>query len=230
MATSSSTNFEQSRDEIIRDALAKVGAVGPDETPSGPQLLHAARALNRIVKSLDPEGNSLWRVVERTATSTDGTASFSPASDVIAVDEPMNYKRSGENARTPIRAMSRDDYMNIGDRTIEGVPAQFYVSEALSGLTVYLYPVPDATGDTITYSAVLRGQDFDTGADTPDFDPAWTSCLVYGLAADLCFDYGKPQMAMQLRSVFEAEKSKLIEAGTEHGHVTLVPFGSYGGW
>lgn len=230
MARSGSTDFESSRDEIIQDALSKVGAIGPNDSPSGSQLLHAARALNRIVKGLDPEGNFLWRVVERTATTTSGTATFSPSTDVMAVDEPMNYMRSGTTSRSPIRSMSRDDFMNLTDRTSSGVPSMFYVSKALSGLTVTLWPVPDATGDTVTYSAVLRSQDFDTGANTPDFDPAWTQCLVLGLAADIAFDYGQPAIAAQLRAAFMEEKTRLIEQGTEVGHVTLVPFANYGGW
>jgi hypothetical protein len=138
----------------------------------------------------------------------------------------MTYMRSGSTTRTPIRAMSRDDYMSLGDRTTEGLPSQYMVSDTLAGKTVTLWPVPDATGDTITYRAVLRSLDFDTGANTPDFPSEWTQCLIYGLAADLAWDYGDPAMAGQLRSIFLSEKQKLIEAGTEHGHVTFVPWGN----
>lgn len=225
MATSSSADFEQSRDQIIEDALSKVGAIGPGGSSSGSQLLHAARALNRIVKSLDPEGNYLWRLVERTATTTDGTATFSPASDVIAIDEPINYKRSGESTRTPIRSMSRDDWMSLPNRTTEGTPSLFYIARTLSGLTVHLWPVPDQSSDTVTYQAVLRSLDFDTGANTPDFDPAWTQCLVFGLAADIAFDYGQPQLAAQFRAFFLEEKTRLLAQGTEHGNLTLMPWG-----
>lgn len=230
MAVSGSTDFSQSRDELIKDALSKLGAVGPDKTPSGAQLAHAARALNRVVKSIDPDGDFLWRVVERTATTTNGTGTFTPETDVIAIDEPMNYKRSGENGRSVIRAISRDDWMALSDRTQTGAPSLFYVSETLSGLTVSLWPVPDATGDTVTYNAVLRSQDFDTGANTQDFPPEWTGCLIYGLAADLAPDYKQAALGQQLRGWFLDEKNRLLNAGTEQGNVILVPFGSMGGY
>lgn len=231
MTTASTWTFQETRDEIIRDALSKVGATGPDVSPSGPQLLHAARALNRVVKSLDPEGEFLWRVAERTATTTSGTGTITPLTDVISVDEPMNYMRSGSTSRSPIRAISRDDWMSVTDRTTTGTPSQFYVSRVLGQLTINLWPVPDATGDTVTYSAVLRSFNFDTGSNTPDFDSAWTACLVYGLAADLGFDYGQAELSAQLRQIFNEEKMRLLNEGTETGNATLVPWGaSGGGW
>src|SRR5688572_3110724 len=108
MATGSTYDFEQSRDEIIKDALASLGVLGPErEVDDGQMLTHAARALNRVVKSIDPEGNVLWRLVRRTTTTTDGTATFTPAADVIAIDEPMSFIQAGTTARTPMHAMSR---------------------------------------------------------------------------------------------------------------------------
>lgn len=231
MATGTTYDFNETRDQIIKDALSKIGAIGPDQTPSGVQTNNAVRALNRIVKSIDPEALHLWKVAERTATTTAGTQTFTPAADVMSIDEPMNYKRSGQNGRSPIRQISRDDWMNIADRTVRGVPSVFYVSETLSGITVSLWPIPDASSDTVTYSAVVRSFDYDTAANTSDFTQEWQMCLVYGLAADLAFDYGQPQLAQQLRSVFMEEKGRLLESGTENGNVQLVAWGNYmGDW
>lgn len=230
MTTGATATFNETRDQLITDALMKVGVVGPDATPTGSQYSHGARALNRLVKSLDPEGEYLWRVVRRTITTTSGTAAYTPAADVMTIDEPLNFKRSAGNGRSPVRVISRDDYMLIGDRTTTGAPSVVFVEKTLSSLTLNFWPIPDASSDTIEYAAVLRSLDYSTGANTSDFPQEWQQALVYGLAADLAFDYGQPELAAQLRAVFTEEKVKQRESSTETGNARLVPFGlTWGG-
>lgn len=226
MATSGSTNYSENRDQIISDALTKVGALGPDRTPSGAQKQHASRALNRLVKSIDPQGLKLWNVARRTFTMTQGTATYTPAVDVMAFDEPMTYTVAGQTSRSIITQMSRDDYMRISDRTQQGTPSLYFEEQTLAGLTVTLWPVPPGTGDTVEYACVLRVQNFDTAANTPDFPVEWTNVLVYGLAKDLAYDYGDPVLAQALLQEYEREKALMIQQSTEHGNLILAPWGS----
>jgi hypothetical protein len=231
MATSGTITFQEQRDEIISDALTRVGAIGPGRPPTGPQKTHASRALNRVVKSVDPQGLKLWKVVRRTFTTTQGTATYTPANDVMSFDEPMTYMVSGQTSRSIITQMSRDDYMRISDRTQQGTPTLYFEEQALNSsglnqLTVTFWPVPPATGDTIEYAALTRVQNFDTAANTPDFPVEWTSMLVYGLAKELAYDYGDPVLAQALAQEFEREKAIMIQQNTEHGNVILVPFGA----
>ena len=231
MTTGLGTSFTETRDELITDALRKVGAVGPDTTPTAAQLAHGARALNRIVKGIDSEGGRLWRVVRRTFTLTAGSGSYQFGGDVLTIDEPLNFRRSGEDGRQPVRVISRDDYMLISDRTLRGAPSVVFIEKTVDTMTTNFWPLPDASGDSIEYAAVLRSRDFDTGGNTPDFPAEWINALMYGLAADLAFDYGQAELAAQLRAIFLAEKTKQLEASAETGNTRIVPFGlTYGGW
>lgn len=230
MATSGTATFEQTRDQILGEALENVGAIGPGETRSANNSTlfdTAAACLNRVVKSIDKEGQFLWRYVRRTTTTTDGTASFALASDVMTIDAPMNFYRSGETTRVTIEPMPRDEYMKIPDRTVEGVPTRYYIEHTLGTRTVYLDPVPDATGDTIEYVAVLRGQDFTAGSETPDFTSKWGSCLVYGTTMELCPKFRQANQIGTWRQLFEDEKARLIMDDTEKGDMTFVPFQGY---
>ena len=101
MAPGATSDFEQTRDEIIRDALANVGAVGPDKTPTGSQLAHAQRALNRVVKSIDPAGETLWRIVRRTTTTTRAIDYFDLATDVLSIDEPFDFDTGADTPDFP---------------------------------------------------------------------------------------------------------------------------------
>lgn len=225
MTTATTSTFDQTADEICTDALINVGACGPGRTPAAGQLTHARRALNRLVKSIDADGGFLWRIVRRSvvAGTVLGTASYTLPTDVIAVDEPANYRRAGQNARTEIRAMSRDDYMVKPDRTTQGVPMQYLTERTLSGMTMTLWPVPDATGDDIEYAAVLRAKDFTTGAETADFDQKFIVCLVLGLSAMLAPVYGQDGSSWDEK--FATERDRQLNADNEGGNMTLVPFG-----
>jgi hypothetical protein len=232
MTIGATTTFEESRDDVICEALENVGAIGVGESRNnnnGVLFDSAARALNRLVKSLDKDGQRLWRIVRRTANTTDGTASFSLAADVLDVDEPMRYTRSGETQPAGfISPMSRDEYMLIGDRTSEGIPRQFFVERTMTTKTVYLWPVPDATGDTIEYAVATRTADFTSGADTPDFPAEWTSCLVYGLTMELAPKFNQKALVAMYKPLFENELSRLVGHDGEKGNITFSP-ASYGG-
>lgn len=64
MATSGSTNFNMTRDEIIKDALYKLRVLGADENVSSEDLNLAARQLNRMIKSWQNRGIRLWTYTE----------------------------------------------------------------------------------------------------------------------------------------------------------------------
>ncbi len=229
MAIGTTDTWTQSRDEIVSDALANVGAVGPGATATGQVLSFAARALNRLVKAIDAEGQFLWRISRASLTTTASTASYSIAATVFAVDDPMDYKPASSSTRTPIYPMTRDEYMTISDRTITGTPNRYYIERTLSGgrtsLTAYFWPVPDTTSDTIEYAGAARAKDYDTGATTSDFPSSWTSALVYGLSAEIAAAFGQPDLIMVFRPLYESEKAKLVAADNENMGLCLMPFG-----
>ncbi len=232
MATSGTSSFELSRDDIISEALEAVGGIGPGEVRSANNsdlFVAAARTLNRIVKSIDATGMRLWRIVRRTTTTTAGTATVTLGTDVIDADEPMRYTRAGFTTGTPLTALSRDEYMLLPDRTNQGTPNKFYVEKTLTATTVYLWPVPDATGDTLEYAVALRGQDFNSGADTPDFTSKWGNCLVYGLTMELCPKFRQADQMATWKGLYEAELARVNGDDSERGAIRFSSFGGFYG-
>lgn len=227
MTTGSTDVFTETCDEIIADALSNLGACAPGGTPQAKQRAHAFRALNRVVKSIDADGAFLWRTVRRDIPMLVGTASYPMASDVIAVDDPANFRLTGSNSRAPVVGWALEDYRTIADRTTPGNPQNYTVDTALSGLTVIVWPVPSATG-TLEVQVSLRGKDFVLGSDTPDFTQKWTACLVLGLSAAIAPAYA--QDGSGFAADFLAEKQRLLNDDNERVNLTLVPWGMYGGY
>lgn len=230
MTTSSTSTFEASRDDLIAMALENVGAIGPGETRNDNNSYafdSAARALNAVVKSIDKTGQRLWRFVRRTTTTTAADADFTPAADVLDIDEPVSYLPASGTARTTLTPISRDEYMRLPDRTTAGTPRNFYVEKTLTGTTVYWWPVPDTTGDTIEYTVQLRGLDFTSGSETPDFPAKWTNALVYGLTVELAPKFNQLPMIPIFQAKYEAELRELINEDGERGNITFNAFANY---
>jgi len=232
MAVSANAVFTATRDEIVKDSLAMVGATGPNRTPKPDQLVHGARILNDLVKSMDSDGVLLWKTDRDTFSTTAGTANYALDADILEVDEPIDLLQSGGTARSIIVPMSRDDYLAIADRTVKGTPTQYYIekdltSGALLKHTMYLYPVPDTTGDTVEHTVHRKARDFDTGSDNPDFPQSWILCLKLGLAWMLSPAYNQPSRMNGFREQFEAERLRQLSNDNEKMGITFVPWGSY---
>lgn len=230
MSIASTDSWSQSHEEIIKDSLTNLGELPPDGTPQGPQLLHASRALNRIVKSLDADGKYLWRMTRETLTTTADTADYTMDANAFDVDGPMTFVRDGSNSRSQIYPMTRDDYLSISDRTQTGIPSRYYIEKSLTSgglarLTAYFWPTPDATGDTIEVPVFNRAKDLVTGAQLPDFPSNWTLCLVYALTAELAPTYNQTAAAGGYRNLFKEEFAKQFNSDNENQDLILVPFG-----
>lgn len=238
MAVPSTATFNPNRARIVQLALTKVGALGPGSVApaqdAAPLIAHANDCLNALVKSMDADGIMTWRVQRRTLTTIAGQASYAIANDVYDIDQPGRYTISGQTAGNQVMPMSRDEYMVVGDRTLTGVPIQYLVEKTLdaSGLqlcTLTFYPVPASSGDTFEYTAVVKARDQTTDADTLDVPQLWVRCLMYGLAADLAYDYGLPMDRIKsLSDAFAEEREKCLMQDGERGDTQLVPWGSFG--
>lgn len=60
MATSGSYNYTDQRNQLITDALSKIGAISDDETPSDSDMSLGNRTLNRMVKAWQAQELHLW--------------------------------------------------------------------------------------------------------------------------------------------------------------------------
>jgi hypothetical protein len=77
MATSGSTDFALTRDDIITEALELCGAIAAGETIPATDLASAARKLNMMVKAWMAHGLHLWALEEATLFLGVGTQSYS---------------------------------------------------------------------------------------------------------------------------------------------------------
>lgn len=76
MATSGSTNFTQTRDQVILDALQLIGVYGIGRTVSADDMAFAVSILNKMVKAWATKGLHLWSKEEGVLYLTPNVGSY----------------------------------------------------------------------------------------------------------------------------------------------------------
>ncbi len=64
MATSNSTNYTQTRDEIISDSLSLLGVLGAGQTATANDITFCSSLLNKMIKAWQAQGIHLWKECE----------------------------------------------------------------------------------------------------------------------------------------------------------------------
>lgn len=171
MPTSGSVDFSVSRDEIIKDALFEIGALGDSETPTDADIQLYSRYLNRLVKQWMGQsdfapGLKMWSRKRATLYLQDGTAQYSlgPSGDHWASDpvETTLASTAGSGASTAtltsVSGIAASDYIGIvqDDNTVHWTT----VNGAPSGNVVTLTAVTTATAtagtSVYTYTTKAR--------------------------------------------------------------------------
>ena len=62
MATGTTNDFNYSRDQIINEALRKLGVLALEDNADAAALQQGIRALNGIIRALDLRNNNIWKL------------------------------------------------------------------------------------------------------------------------------------------------------------------------
>lgn len=227
MATSNSTNFSTTRDDIIKGALRLCGALALGETPSADQVSEASDALNMLVKAWQADGMALWARSEYTLALTLDTKSYTIGlGKTVNIPKPLKITQAilhdtQTNVDIPMRIITRDEYLRLGNKSTNGMPIQIYYDPQRDNGVLYVYPPANSSAvlyKQIKFTYQKPFEDFDASTDNPDFPQEWYEALKYGLASRLAGEYGisltDRQQLMQEAILI---KNEALSFGTEEG-------------
>jgi len=227
MSTSNSTNFSVTRDDLIKGALRLCGALALGETPTTDQVTEASEALNMLIKAWAADGMALWARGEHTLPLTLGSQSYSIGlGQTVNIAKPLKITQAilhdtQTNVDIPMRIITRDEYLRLGNKTTQGHPIQIYYDPQRDHGVLYVYPPADSSSVSykqIKFTYQRPFEDFDSSTDNPDFPQEWFDALKYGLASRLAGEYG---ISMDDRRQLMQEailiKNEALSFGTEEG-------------
>jgi len=188
MATSGSSDFTVTRDQIITKAYRKIGAIRGTTTPGDGMMQDGAFALNALVKHWQGRGIHVWTVTEATLFPQPSQITYSLSSAVASDHATETYVTTALSAAAALSAttisvdsitdLTSGDYIgvlldsgSIHWTTINGAPSGSTVTltvgltdSAALGTKVYAY-----TNKIIRPLKVVdaRWEDASTGLESP---------------------------------------------------------------
>ena len=247
MATSGTTAFNPSIDEIIEEAYERTNVRG---TRTGYQLRSARRSLNILLAEWGNRGVNLWKVKLGSVPLVEGQAEYNYPNDNTNFPTDLSdilevYVRNNTTATAPVDTaldkIGRSTYSALPNKLAKGTPSQYYMQRqayvynaavaitASPNLFLYTTPSSSFSGASYLVQFYYMGKIEDVGAYTNTSDTIFRfyPALISGLAYYLSMKYS-PEQTPALKLIYEDEMLRAMQADGEQTSVYITPQTFYG--
>lgn len=220
MATSGSTDFILTAQEIITEAFRTAKIIAAGETPTSGEIEDGRLKLNLLLKTWGAKEH-LWIRTEGTQALSAGTASYA----ISGARRMLSVRRRTASVDTPMSELSREEYYDLPTKSAQSMPVNWYFDPQRSTRTLYIWPTASTAtaASTTLYFTYLRViEDIDALSNDADLPQEWLEALVYSLAYRLSLTYGGPDTAA-LKAIADDLVADLTAQDQEAASVFLQP-------
>ena len=214
MATSGTTTFELNVTDYIEEAFERCGL----EVRTGYDVQTAKRSLNLMLAEWANRGINQWTVEQTTQALTKGTANYSLATNTIDILSAV-VRRDGTDFG--LNRVSRDDYLNIPNKSTEARVSQFFVDRQIEPV-LKVWPTPDNSTDVVVFDRLIRMDDAGTAINTLDVPFRFYPCLAAGLSYYLAIKRA-PDRIQLLKAVYEEEVERAMTEDRDRASFNVQP-------
>jgi len=227
MATSGTTTFDLSIEEIIQEAYERCGM----STTSGHSLRSARTSLNLLFAEWANRGIHLWKVALHENQLVSGQAEYAVDSAVSDVLEAF-VSTTGAGANTvntqdvALSKIDRSAYSALPNKLAVGQPSQYYVDRQEIP-KIYLYQAPNLNTYTyLKYYVIKRIEDAGAYTDDADIVFRFLPCMVAGLAYYLAMK-NSPQLVQQNKLIYEDQLKRALDEDGQRASTFITPQSFY---
>jgi hypothetical protein len=222
MATSGTTSFNLSIDDIVEEAYERIGM----RINSGYDIKSARRSLNILFSEWGNRGVHLWKVELDQVALVQGQANYTVNTDVSDVLEAYISSTSGTPGTTTndlsLSKIDRSTYAALPNKGTQGQPSQYYVDRQTTPV-IYLYQTPDLSTYTyLKYYVIKRIEDSGAYTNTADVAYRFIPCMCAGLAYYLAIKRS-PQRAELLKLAYEDEMKRALDEDGSRTSLYISP-------
>jgi hypothetical protein len=218
MAVSGSKDFELDVSDYIEEAFERCGK----EMRTGYDLKTAKRSMNLLFADWANRGLNQWTIQQVTTTLTQGVSEINVGADTIDILSIV-VRRDGTDYG--IDRLSRDDYINIPNKTQQSRSSQWFLDRLISPV-LKLWPVPDNSTDQIIYNRLVRLDDADSATDTLQIPFRFYPALAAGLAYYIAIKKA-PDRIQLLKALYEEEMQRAMDEDRDRASFNIVPSLAY---
>jgi hypothetical protein len=217
MATSGTTSFNLDIDDLVEEAFERCGM----QMTNGKQLSTARRSLNLMFLEWANRGLNLWTIELATYNLVQGDTEISlPTNTVNVLSAVIRLTNQTPATDIIIERISREQYLDVPDKTTQAQPAQYYVQRT-NIPKVFLYPTPNRTYQ-LRYYYIRRIEDAGSYTNTTDVNFRFLPCLAAGLSYYLSLKYA-PERTQGLKAIYEEEFARAAAEDRDIASTYFVP-------
>ena len=217
MATSGTTDFNLSIDDLVEEAFERCGM----QMTAGYQLNSARRSLNLLFLDWANRGLNLWTIEQATYALVQGDAEISLPTDTVNVlTAVIRQTTNGQQQDINIERIGREEYLNVPDKLTQARPSQIYI-ERTNTPKAYLYPAADKAY-TLVYYRIRRMEDAGNYTSTTDVNFRFLPCLASGLAYMLSLKYA-PDRTGALQQMYEQDFTRAAQEDRDTASTYFLP-------
>jgi len=214
MTTSGSKNFELDVSDYIEEAFERCGV----EVRTGYDLKTAKRSLNLLLADWANRGLNQWTIKQTTVTCVSGTADYVLDADTIDI---LSVVVRRDNTDYGIERLSRDEYLNIPDKTSTGRPSQFFLDRQITPV-LKVWTTPENSTDQLIFDRLVRIDDADTFTNTMEVPFRFYPCLAAGLAYYISIKKA-PNRTQFLKAIYEEEFERAMTEDRDRASFNVAP-------
>lgn len=175
MATSGVHTFSLDVSELCEEAYERCGL----EMRSGYDAKSARRSLNLMLLEWSNHQVNLWKSELLEISLTQGTTNYALATSVTDVGNVTVELSTGSEIN--MTRLSRDEYANISNKSVQGMPTQYWFHR-LATPEINIYPAPKDNTYTLRCYAMEQVESVTNTTETIDVPNRFIPALVAGLA------------------------------------------------
>jgi hypothetical protein len=218
MAVSGSKDFELDVADYVEEAFERCGK----EMRTGYDLKTAKRSMNLLFADWANRGLNQWTIQQVTTTLTQGDADLTLSADTIDI---LSVVVRRDNTDYGIQRLSRDDYINIPNKTQQSRPSQWFLDRQITPV-LKLWPVPENSTDQIVYDRLVRLDDADSPTNTIQIPFRFYPALAAGLAYYIAIKKA-PDRIPVLKALYEEEMQRAMDEDRDRASFNVVPSLAY---
>lgn len=207
--------------ECIDDAYERCG-VDPS-TLDVSHIQSARRSINFMLVDWATEERHDFRIERLDIPLTQGAQPglIDPDTDGRIIDIlQVALRRDGID--TGIYPMSRQEWLDIPDKGIEGRPSRYFADKERDGVYVSVWTLPENSTDELRMDVVRKFQDAGGSAHEPDIPYYMREAFAAGLAARLALKFS-PNRVDMLEAYAGRALNRANASQRELGDVIIVP-------